>query len=79
MLLNPHYGAPAMRVMTETPDIRRAFLGQQRRMMSTAAALTDQQLLTPSRCEGWSAADVLEHLGGVAQFWMMSMAAGVAG
>lgn len=79
MKINPHYGAQAMKVTTETPDIRRAFLGQQRRIMSTAAALTDQQLLAPSRCEGWSAADVLEHLGGVAQFWMMSMAAGVAG
>lgn len=79
MLLNPHYGSPAMRVMTETPDIRRAFLGQHRRTMSTAEALTDQQLSAPSRCEGWSAADVLEHLGGVAEFWMMSIAAGVAG
>ncbi len=79
MKLNPHYGTPAMRVMTEIPNIRRAFLGQQRRMMSTAAALTDQQLLAPSRCDGWSVADVLAHLGGVAQFWMMSMEAGLAG
>ena len=79
MLLNPLYGAPAMRVMTGNADIRRAFLGQHRRMMSTAASLTDQQLLAPSRCEGWSSADVLEHLRGVAEFWIFSMAAGIAG
>ncbi len=38
-----------------------ALAGQRRRFGATVAALTVEELRTPSRCEGWTVADVLRH------------------
>src|SRR6202035_500418 len=35
---------------------------QQRRFASAVATLTDEELASPSRCAGWTVADVLRHL-----------------
>ena len=40
----------------------RAFAGQRRRFSAAAGALTTEELAAPSRCEGWTVADVLRHL-----------------
>jgi uncharacterized protein (TIGR03083 family) len=39
-----------------------ALAGQRRRLCSSAATFTTDELAAPSRCEGWSVADVLRHL-----------------
>ena len=39
-----------------------ALAGQRRRFGSTVATLTVDELAAPSRCEGWTVADVLRHL-----------------
>jgi uncharacterized protein (TIGR03083 family) len=36
--------------------------GQRRRFAATAAILSAEELAVPSRCEGWTVADVLRHL-----------------
>jgi uncharacterized protein (TIGR03083 family) len=41
--------------------------------------LTDEQWRSPSRCEGWSAQDVVAHLIGTNTYWTMSIVAGLAG
>ena len=38
-----------------------ALAGHRRRFGATVAALTAEELKTPSRCEGWTVADVLRH------------------
>ena len=43
------------------------------------ATLTDDQWATGSRCEEWTVRDVIVHLAMTNQFWMASVAAGVAG
>jgi len=39
-----------------------AFAVQRRRLAATAATLTGDELAAPSRCTGWTVADVLRHL-----------------
>lgn len=43
------------------------------------AELTDDQWGRASRCEGWTARDVVAHLVGVNKFWNASVLAGLAG
>jgi uncharacterized protein (TIGR03083 family) len=40
----------------------RALAGQRKRFAATAATFTDEELASPSRCDGWTVADVLRHL-----------------
>jgi len=39
-----------------------AFARQRRRLAATASTLTHDELAAPSRCDGWTVADVLRHL-----------------
>ncbi len=80
MQLNPRYDdVPPVDVLAEPAAIRQPFLSQRRRLAATVATLTDEQLATPSRCEGWTVANVLTHLIDVDGFWAFSMASGIAG
>ncbi len=80
MQLNPRYrndpligleGAPAAIV---EPTIR-----QRRRLTATLASLTDEQWAHASRCDGWSARDVVVHLESTNTFWTYSIEAGRRG
>jgi uncharacterized protein (TIGR03083 family) len=52
---------------------------QRRRLVAALAALDDDQWHTPSRCEGWTAQDVVNHLVVTDGFWLSSIDAGLAG
>ncbi|MEU8813016.1 maleylpyruvate isomerase N-terminal domain-containing protein [Actinoplanes sp. NPDC048796] len=43
-------------------EARSAFLGQMDLLIGTAAALSDQALLAPSRCTGWTVSETLVHV-----------------
>ena len=80
MLLTPHYGDDPLVTIDGDPAAIAAPLVRQRRWVaSTLAAFTDEQWSHPSRCEGWSARDVLVHLDGTNAFWTLSLAAGLRG
>ena len=48
-------------------------------MVAMLDTMTDEQWLSPSRCDGWTARDVVAHLVDVNAFWHVSIAAGLAG
>src|SRR3954470_5789469 len=80
MQLNPHYGeGPAVTFDGPLDDQREPLLRQRRRMAETLATLTEEQCLSPSRCDGWTVHDVVSHLVGTNEFWTLSIAAGLSG
>jgi len=54
--------AEHIRFLFDPPATLCALAGQRRRFGSTVATLTVDELAAPSRCEGWTVADVLRHL-----------------
>lgn len=54
--------AEHIRFLFDPRDALPAFAGQRRRLASTAADLSAEELATASRCAGWTVADVLRHL-----------------
>jgi uncharacterized protein (TIGR03083 family) len=80
MQLNPHYGADPVIVLEGDPTaILDPTVRQRRRLAATIAGFTDTEWAHPSRCEGWSARDVIVHLDGTNFFWTQSIAAGLRG
>jgi uncharacterized protein (TIGR03083 family) len=80
MQLNPHYGADPVIVLEGDPTaILDPTVRQRRRLAATVAGFTDTEWAHPSRCEGWSARDVIVHLDGTNFFWTQSIAAGLRG
>ena len=89
MLIAPFYdtGKPAggdgfepIIAIDGTPDdVATAFVRQRRRMAEVLSSFTGEQWRTPSRCDGWTAQDVIAHLVGTNGFWRVSMEAGLAG
>lgn len=66
-------------VDAETPGLSQLVVQQRRRLGGTLAGFDESQWRAPSRCEGWSAQDVVAHLAGTNQFWAASMSSGLAG
>ena len=54
--------ADHVRFLFDPPTTLTVLAGQRRRFASTVAGLTADELVSPSRCAGWTAADVLRHL-----------------
>lgn len=80
MQLTPRYDdVPAIDMRLDVAAVRDPFLRQRRRLIDLAQSLTDEEMAAPSRCEGWSVANVLTHLIDVDRFWAMSGSSGVAG
>lgn len=78
--LTPRYGAdPVITLDGEPADIVAPAIRQRRRLAEAVAAFTDEQWAQPSRCEGWSARDVIVHLDSTNTFWSFSIAQGLAG
>jgi uncharacterized protein (TIGR03083 family) len=76
--LDPHYGADPIIVLDGDPlAIVAPTIRQRRRLAATVAEFTDEQWAHPSRCDGWSARDVIVHLDGTNFFWTLSIAAGL--
>lgn len=80
MLIAPRYDTdPIIVIDGPIDDQRDTLVRQRRRMVSQLASLSDDQWRTPSRCDGWTAQDVIAHLSGTNEFWQVSMMAGLAG
>ena len=80
MQLTPRYGADPVLTLDGPPaDILVPTVRQRRRLAEAVAAFDDEQWAHPSRCEGWSARDVVSHLETTDGFWALSIAAGLRG
>jgi uncharacterized protein (TIGR03083 family) len=80
MKVAPRYDGPPIISITGLPDDQLApVVRQRRRMEAMLGALSDDEWRSPSRCDGWSAQDVVAHVVGVNAFWEASVRAGAAG
>jgi len=80
MLLTPRYDGPAvLRFDAPIDDLSVPLLRQRRRMGDFLSGLDDAQWATASRCEGWSVREVIAHLVGTDQFWVLAVSAALAG
>ncbi len=80
MQLAPRYTERPLITLDGDPSaIGTSTIAQRRRLVGIATGLSDDELAAPSRCDGWSVADVLAHLDGTNRFWSMSIAGGLTG
>ena len=80
MRLAPRYDGPPVIVIDDTPTSQLVpVTRQRRRFQAMLAELTDEQWAHASRCDAWTARDVVVHLISVNEFWNMSVVAGTAG
>ncbi len=78
--LNPRYGDdPIIRIIGFDDDPLALMIQQRARLAETLATLDDEQWATASRCDGWTAQDVVTHLVSTNGFWAASIALGLAG
>lgn len=80
MKLSPRYGSDPLISLDGSPrDIAGPAVRQRRRLAEAVAAFTTDEWASPSRCEGWSARDVIVHLDSTNTFWTYSITAGRRG
>jgi len=80
MRLEPRYGdRPALRVDLPALEGPHPVLRQRQRLQAHLEAMPEDAWQHPSRCEGWSAQDVITHLVSTNQFWDVSIQQGLAG
>ena len=80
MILTPRYeGEAVLRFTGAIGDPSVPLLRQRRRFGDFLSNLDDAQWLAASRCERWSVRDVVAHLVGTDQFWVLSVTAALAG
>jgi uncharacterized protein (TIGR03083 family) len=78
--LQPHYGdQPLLAVDLPPTGPVHPVVAQRRRLAAELAQLDEAGWRTPSRCEGWTAQDVITHLISTNQFWAFSIEAGLRG
>ena len=78
MQIAPVYDRPIVNI-EGGPAIVPARARQRRRLLDLFGSLTDDQWVSPSRCDDWRVQDVAAHVAGVDPFWTASVAAGLAG
>jgi uncharacterized protein (TIGR03083 family) len=80
MKISPRYDGPPLISIDGPPDDQLAPVVRQRRRMEVMLAdLSAEDWQTPSRCEGWTAQDVISHVIGVNKFWELSVREALAG
>ena len=79
MLIKPDYDKQVIELESAPDDIAVPFLRQRRRLDAVLSSLTDEQWRTQSRCDEWTVQDVVAHLAGTNGYWLLSIAAGLAG
>lgn len=80
MRLDPAYGPrPALVVDLPATSGPHPVIGQRRRLEAHLAGLSEDGWRHASRCDGWSAQDVVTHLTSTNQFWDLSVQQGLAG
>lgn len=79
MRLSPRYGdSPIVSIEVRSPPPH-PILQQRRRLEATLRDLSQDEWVSPSRCHGWTAQDVVTHLVSTNAFWALSIQAGVGG
>jgi len=80
MLLTPRYeGHAVLRFTGPIGDPSIPLLRQRRRLGAFLGGLDEEQWSASSRCDRWSVRDVIAHLVGTDQFWLLSAAAALTG
>jgi uncharacterized protein (TIGR03083 family) len=80
MKLRPQYGKDPLITLDGSPSaIAVPTVRQRRRLADALASFTEEQWAHPSRCDGWSARDVIVHLDSTNTFWTFSITAGLRG
>ncbi len=80
MRVHPRYDGPPTLQYTDSPgDLAVPLLRQRRRLRAALDGLDAAQWASQSRCEEWSVRDVVAHLVGADQFWVLSATAALAG
>ncbi|MFZ6005192.1 MAG: maleylpyruvate isomerase family mycothiol-dependent enzyme [Actinomycetota bacterium] len=80
MQLTPRYdSSPVLRVDTPFADPAIPLLRQRRRLAALLDDLSPSDWVRPSRCDGWTAKDVIAHLVGTNRFWTYSIKSGLEG
>ena len=73
MQVTPRYDGPAvLRFEGPIGDPSVPLLRQRRRLGEVLSTLSEDQWATPSRCDGWTVFDVVAHLAGTNQYWVVS-------
>lgn len=80
MELTPRYDTPGfLRIEVPLDDPAGLVMRQRRRLEALARGLDDEQWAGATRCDRWSARDVIAHLVSVNQFWVFSIGAALGG
>lgn len=80
MRLTPVYdSAPVLVIEGDPTAVVAPTVRQRLRFLDELAALDDSAWAAPSRCDGWSARDVVVHLDTTNAFWRFSIESGLAG
>ena len=80
MIVTPRYGEPPVldgERFIGDPSL--PLIRQRRRLAGILATLDAEQWAMPSRCELWPVRDVVAHLMGINQLWLLSIAGGRTG
>ena len=80
MRLQPRYNGPPIISLDGDPaEVATPAVRQRTRMLEHVSTFSEQEWNTPSRCDGWTARDVISHLDSTNNFWLFSIASGLAG
>jgi uncharacterized protein (TIGR03083 family) len=79
VLLSPRYGAPPVITVEIREPGPHPVVQQRRRLEAVLSELSEDEWRHPSRCDAWSAQDVITHLTSTNHFWSLSIAQGLAG
>lgn len=80
MQLNPRYGSDPVLVLDGDPAaVAVPTIRQRRRLAERLAGFDADDWNHPTRCDGWTARDVVAHLGTGNWFWEMSIRSGLEG
>lgn len=80
MLLTPRYGNdPVIHLDGNPAAIAAPAIRQRERLLATVQGFTDDDWAQPTRCEGWTARDVILHLDSTNTFWNFAISAGLQG
>ena len=79
MLLSPRYDAPPIITVEVREPGLHPVVQQRRRLEAVLGELSDDEWRHPSRCDAWSAQDVITHLNSTNRFWSLSIGQALAG
>ena len=80
MELRPHYGDDPILVLDGPPGaVAVPTIRQRRRLLEVLSRFDEDDWVHPTRCEAWTARDVIVHLDSTNTFWSHSIAAGRRG